>query len=47
MKPLMPARIIVIIAEPGKAKATGNPEPKAVAIVMTRIARKKSSIGIP
>jgi hypothetical protein len=38
---------MVIIADPGSAKATGNPEPKAVAMVITRIARKKSSIKIP
>jgi hypothetical protein len=43
--PLTPASKIVIIAEPGNAKATGKPEPKAVAIVKTSTARKNSSIN--
>ena len=44
-KPLIPASKIVIIAEPGNAKATGKPEPRAVAIVKTSIARKNNSIN--
>ena len=43
--PLAPASKIVIIAEPGNAKATGKPEPKAVAMVKTSIARKNNSIN--
>jgi hypothetical protein len=44
IKPEIDATPIVRIAEPGKAKATGNPTAKAPAIDKTSNARKKSSI---
>ena len=38
---------IVTIADPGKAKATGKPEPSAYIIKTNNIARKNSSIMLP
>jgi hypothetical protein len=40
----MPAKEIVIIADPGRAKARGNPEAKAKA--MTKIKRNKKNNSI-
>ncbi len=42
--PLTPAKVIAIIAEPGKAKATGKPDPKASIIKMIKSIKKKVSI---
>ena len=43
-RPLIAARDIDRIAEPGNAKATGKPQPKANAIVNIRMNKKSNSI---
>jgi hypothetical protein len=44
MKPHIAAKEIDKIADPGKANATGKPEPSAIAIIKIRINKNKSSI---
>jgi len=46
-QPKTVASAIVIIAAPGNAKATGNPEPKAAIMIRNRRRRKYSSIVLP